>query len=283
MKDKEYIIFCDESDKKGDFYSNFYGGVLVGISTYQDIKFRLDEKKESLNFGKEIKWQRVTDQYLEKYMELMSCYFDELRSGNLKIRIMFRQNVHGRRFESPEDKDLEYFKLYYQFIKHGFGLRYMEHRHPEVFLRLYFDQFPDTSERAVQFKGYLQGLQEIHHFKNARIRIRPEDVTEVKSHDHILLQCLDVVLGAMVFRLNNKHKLIPEGKHRRGKRTVAKEKLYKHILSEIKTIYPRFNIGISTGLKNGKLESAWQDPYRHWKFVPKDMVYDKTKSKRAKK
>ena len=30
MSDKEYIIFCDESDVAGKYYSNFYGGVLVG-------------------------------------------------------------------------------------------------------------------------------------------------------------------------------------------------------------------------------------------------------------
>lgn len=283
MTDREYIIFCDESDKKGDYYSNFYGGVLVGASNYQRLTNKFEALKNELNFGKEIKWQRVTDQYLEKYVELMSCFFQELRDGHLKVRIMFRQNVHARRFDSSEDRDLEYFKLYYQFIKHGFGIQYMDHDHEEVHLRLYFDQFPDTSERAVQFKGYLQGLQKVHNFKDSRIRIRPGDIAEVKSHHHILLQCLDVILGAMVFRLNNKHKLIPAGKKRRGKRTIAKEKLYRHILSEIKTIHPGFNIGISTGLGNGGLEKNWLDAYRHWKFVPKDMVYDKTKFKKAKK
>ena len=28
--EKEYLVFCDESDASGRFYSNFYGGVLVG-------------------------------------------------------------------------------------------------------------------------------------------------------------------------------------------------------------------------------------------------------------
>jgi len=51
---------------------------------------------------------------------------------------------------------------------------------------------------------------------------------------------------------------------------------------EIKTVYPNFNIGISTGLKDG-YESHWADPYRHWRFVPKEHEYDKSKGKRAKK
>jgi hypothetical protein len=32
MTEKEYIIFCDESDRFGKYYSNFYGGVIVGPS-----------------------------------------------------------------------------------------------------------------------------------------------------------------------------------------------------------------------------------------------------------
>jgi hypothetical protein len=281
VKEKEYIIFCDESDKKGEYYSNFYGGVMVGLSNYDQITARLEAKKNELGFGNELKWQKVTSTYLERYKEFIHAFFDELRAGHLKVRIMFRQNAHTRRFEEPDDKALEYFKLYYQFIKHGFGLRYMEHLHPEIYLRLYFDQFPDTSERAEQFKGYLNALQKIKNFEQARIRIREGDIAEIKSHEHILLQGLDIVLGAMVFRLNNKHKAIPQGKHKRGKRTIAKEKLYKYILSEIQTVYPGFNIGISTGTKSER--SYWLDLYRHWKFVPKDHIYDGTKTKRAKK
>lgn len=282
MKDKEYIIFCDESDKKGEFYSNFYGGVLVGLSQYDRVKARLERTRDELGFRSELKWQKVTDHYLDQYMEFMRAFFDEIRAGNLKARVMFRQNTHTRRFEDAEQKALEYFMLYYQFIKHGFGLSQMEHAHPAIHLRLYFDQFPDTSERAAQFKGYLNALQSIKTFANAKIKIREGDITEIKSHEHILLQGIDIVLGAMVFRLNDKHKAIPAGKHRRGKRTIAKEKLYKFILSEIKTVYPNFNIGISTGMKEG-LHSLWLDPYRHWKFIPKEHVYDESMSKRAKK
>ncbi len=43
-----------------------------------------------------------------------------------------------------------------------------------------------------------------------------------------------IVLGAMAFRLNNGHKEKPVGQNRRGKRTIAKEKLYKFIYSRIR-------------------------------------------------
>lgn len=73
----------------------------------------------------------------------------------------------------------------------------------------------------------------------------------------------------MQFRLNDKHLEKPAGKHRRGKRTVAKEAVYKHISARIRRIYPGFNIGISTGT-GGELANRWNHPYRHWLFTPAD-------------
>ncbi len=66
-------------------------------------------------------------------------------------------------------------------------------------------------------------------------------------------------LGAMAFRLNDKHLVKPPGQVRRGKRTIAKEKLYKHILGRIRQLYPNFNIGESTGMQ-GDRANRWRTP-----------------------
>lgn len=34
---KEYFIWCDESVKKGKFFSNFYGGVLIQSKHLQEV------------------------------------------------------------------------------------------------------------------------------------------------------------------------------------------------------------------------------------------------------
>ena len=103
---------------------------------------------------------------------------------------------------------------------------------------------------------------------NGRLHIREGDVAEVCSHDHVILQCTDIVLGAMYFRLNNLHKEKPVGSRTRGKRTIAKEKLYKHINAQISNILPNFNIGMSTGSR-GYQNPSWELPYSHWKFIPR--------------
>lgn len=275
LAEKEYILFCDESDKRGRFYSNFYGGVLVGASQYQRITKRLNEKKIELNLLGEVKWSKVSELYLSKYQELIKCFFEEVTGKKLKMRIMFSHNAWQPVDLTREDIEMQYFKLYYQFIKHGFGLRYMDKGLDKIRLRLYLDQLPDTREKIEKFKGFLLGLQHSSGFKNVGITIAKEDITEVRSHDHVLIQCLDVVLGSMSFRLYDKHKDKPTGSRFRAKKTRAKEALYKTILGEIRTIYPSFNIGISTG---NELDYAnrWKHPYRHWLFRHDTGEYDES-------
>lgn len=277
MSEHAYIIFCDESDAWGKYYSNFYGGVLVGASQYDRITARLNAEKRRLNLLGEVKWSKVSASYLGKYEELMRAFFQEIHARHVRVRIMFRQNAHVPVGLTQDQIEGTYFRLYYQFIKHAFGLAHRPHTGHPATLKLYFDEFPETREAVTQFKGFILGLKDNPKIRHAGFTIAPEDIAEIRSHDHVLAQCLDVVLGAMSFRLNDKHKEIPSGERRRGKRTVAKERLYKAILAEIRRIKPGFNVGISTG---GTPEERWSAPYRHWRFVPTEVEYREELTKR---
>lgn len=273
------MLYCDESVVHGVYFSNFYGGVLVGGSLVEAIARRLATVKNAQNLLGEVKWQKVTDNYLGKYITLMDAFFDEVAAGRVKVRIMFRPNARKPTGLTPIQVEQSFFILYYLFIKRAFGFAFMPPHAGPVRLRTYFDQFPDTGEQVARFKGYILGLNASTSFQKSRLTIAPEDLTEVRSHEHPLLQCLDIVLGAMAFRLNDLHKAIPAGQKRRGKRTIAKEKLYDHIRERICRMHPNFNVGITTG---GGLEGTWSKPYRHWEFVPNDHEYDKSLTKRQK-
>jgi RNA binding exosome subunit len=267
--DKEYIIFCDESDKKGKFNSNFYGGVMVGSSQYQRITDKLEKLKEQNHLFGEIKWEKVTEQYLDKYISMINAFFDEMENGHIKIRIMFRPNAYEYRSNSTEKQRDPYFLLYYQFIKHGFGLDKLSEEDDVFNLRLYFDTFPDRREKSREFVNFLLTLPDSKAYKNCRFTLSADNIAEVDSKNHVILQCLDIILGSMSFRLNEKHLEKPPDKYQRGRRTIAKEKLYKNILNRIRRIHPGFNIGQSTSL-HGDSRKTWTDPYQHWRFIPKD-------------
>jgi Protein of unknown function (DUF3800) len=265
---RELFLYCDESIGDGRFYSNFYGGILVESKHILEVTSRLTAKKIELNIFGELKWQKISEAYADKYIAFLSELFLLLRQGKLKIRIMFRQNNWTATGLTAEQIENEYFMLYYQFIKHAFGLTYSTGNQSGVSVRLYFDRLPDTKEKSAVFKGQLLGLNHSSRFSANKVHIRSDQIAEIDSKEHVTLQALDVVLGAIQFRLNDKHLDKPEGSWKRGKRTIAKERVYKFINRQIRSVFPNFNVGTNTS-DRGDARNYWLDAYRHWSFVPR--------------
>jgi hypothetical protein len=274
MAKRHYTIFCDESSKKGPFFSNFYGGALVRSQDREAIELALQAKKDELNLLNELKWTGVTKNYLEKYREFIRFYFEFVQSGRIKVRIMFTQNMYRPIGLTSEQRDLGYFLLYYQMIKHAFGIQYCN---PNALDRVYFsillDDVPDTDAKYEYFRGKLSGITDTFAFRGTNTFIPRSQIGQVDSKKHSILQGLDIILGSMYFRLNDLHKARPAGARRRGKRTLAKETLYREINKQIRQTYPNFNIGASTGTANGEAD-RWNHNYRHWRFRPSNFEID---------
>lgn len=281
LSEKEYVLFCDESDRRGRFYSTFYGGVRVPASALDTTNATLTATKRQLGLTSEIKWEKVDLGVVERYEQFLHVFFDEIAAGHVFMRVMFTQNARVPVGLSPEQSADSYYLLYYQFLKHGFGLAHLPAHAAPPRIRIYLDEIGDTREQVSKFKGFIQGLADTKTIRAAGgIILEPSAIAEVRSHDHILMQALDTVLGSITFRLNNKHLEKRPGQNVRGKRTIAKERLYKFILAEIRRVTGKssFNIGISTGLSSFP-EGRWCDPYLHWLFVPRDHEIDGSRYK----
>lgn len=277
----EYVIYCDESDSAGRYYGNFYGGLLVRSSELSTVIRELEAKKVGLNLEKELKWQRVTENYLDKYLEFSELLFALIAKDTMKVRIMFTQNIHKAGQYDEYRRENKYFLLYYQFIKHAFGLQYSPLIDAGARVRVYLDKMPDTREKVESFKDHIESLNKNRALRQNRVQFYKEQIAEIDSKNHVLAQALDIILGAMQFRLNDKHLDKPDGQRTRGKRTIAKEKLYKYINKRIREIHPGFNIGVNTGTK-GEIVNRWSHSYRHWLFVPAGAEVDLSKGKRNK-
>ncbi len=268
----EYIIYCDESESRGRHFSNFYGGALVSSDHLDEVRAALNTKKLALNLFGEVKWSKITVNYHNKYIDLMDCFFDLIAEEKVKIRIMFTQNIfRARRPLSREQIENQYTILYYYFIRHAFGLVHCPHQFGGIKVRVYPDEMPLSASQFAAFRSYVARLTKRSEFWAKRIRFLEEDITQVVSHHHDILQCLDIVLGAMNFRLNDKHLEKPPGARRRGAKTLARLKVYKRINQRIREIYPNFNIGITTG-HHGDKANRWHHAYRHWNFRSKDSM-----------
>ena len=263
----EFTLYCDESTDKGKIYGDFFGGCIIEAHHLDYVITSLQNYKFNHNLFAELKWTKVTEKYLDKYLGFMHLFFSFVASDFIKVRIMFRKMKSQNTSYSSEDK---YFKLYYQFIKHAFGFCHTQNM-PPFNLRIYLDQLPQKKDKIIKFKKYLVEMPHTRDFENCAMRISPEQIAEIKSHEHVLLQCVDVIMGAMQFKLNKLYEEKNSETSRRGKRTIAKEKLYRAIYKEICSIHPHFNINISTGHR--KYENPhWESPYEHWLFKPNEYV-----------
>ena len=276
MKKEMLHIWLDESDKKGEFYSNFYGGICIRSSQLNDVLQIINRKISELNLTPhEIKWQNVNQYFLPSYIEIVDMIFDLLEKDLIKMRIFFHHNQYSPTGLTEEQKSNTYQILYYQFIKNAFGLRYSEGIE-RVQLRL--DQMPISNEKKQEFKSFLLRLNK--EFRDVGITLHESDIYEVNSKNELPLQIMDLILGSMCFKLNNKHRIKPQGSRVRGNRTIAKDKLYKHINSRIRELRPGFNVGVSTGYR--ELRDIWTMPYRHWSFRPAEHIRDFSKTKAQK-
>ena len=109
----EYIIYTDESVQQGRFHSNFYGGALVKSADLDTVKSILETEKQRLGL-QEVKWNKVSAAYLEKYIAMTNLFFDLIESGKIKVRIMFTQNAHSA-VVLPANRKRNHIFLYYHF------------------------------------------------------------------------------------------------------------------------------------------------------------------------
>ena len=264
----EYIIYCDESVSNGHYYTDFFGGVLVRNIDFDTIKDAIAHKKDELLLSGEIKWVKVTENYLDKYKQMMDLFFSFIKDNKMKVRIMFRDTSQVPSNLTREQIHNRYSLLYYQFVKNAFGLVYHDgHSGIPVYLRLYFDEIPYPLDQRHAFKAHIFSLQRNSRFRRANLKIRMEDIVEIDSTKHPILQCMDIVLGSIAFMLNKKNEVCLPGLSGRVKRTIAKEQLFFHILKLIQESdgIEFFDISRSTPIIAPG--DYWIMPYRHWKFT----------------
>ena len=276
-----YYIWTDESDSQGRYYSNYYGGIMILSKHYEETLNRLQAVVKDVGLEKEeIKWQKVNEYTEERYKRILDVLFALLGEGKAKIRIFFRHRQFEPQGLTNEQRRKEYPKLYYQFIKNDFGLIYSNPKGKEIRIRLLIDDMPLKGRDKEEFLKAIYRLNDLKSFQKANLHIHEGDVAEVDSKKHLPLQVMDLVLGSMCFRLNDKQKERSiDGS--RAKRNIVKERIYKYIRDKICVLYPGFNIGVTTPIT--KQPDLWEMPYLHWNFVPTNYKKNESLTKRHKK
>lgn len=255
------MIICDESTRKGHNFSYFYGGAIINESKYQKLSDILTNFKDRFGLN-ELKRTKISEANYKFYIEVLDLFFTFVRSGDIKVRIMFSPN-NQLMTNIPHSQNETFIKFYEVFIKDAFSIFYAKE---DIRLRLIFDDLPETKEQCRKFKDHL--IEKINSNENPlanKVYIKEEDIEEVDSQKHIILQCVDIIVGLVDFCLNTTKKEIKE-----SKRAQSKYKVWEKIYGFIVEMNPNFIIKETT--RPVYSNKGWKDKYKHFVYHQKRKI-----------
>lgn len=184
---KTYNIYCDESchienDHK-DFM--FLGSVSVA---YNKVKFhteQINELKKKHSFYAEIKWTKVSKSKLRFYLDLIDYFFNT----KLQFRAIGVEKSKIINEASTQTYDDFYYKMYYHLLNYNLSS-----------LNSY-NVYLDIKDTLSAYK--VNRLQVELNTKFGVFR----NVQNIRSHESLMLQLADFIMGAMAYDYNDKLKL----------------------------------------------------------------------------
>ncbi len=183
---KTFNIYCDESchiehDHKPFM---FLGSISVAYNQVKLHTEKIKELKEKHHFYGEIKWTNVSKSKFHFYMELVEYFF----ATDLKFRTVGveKSKINNEAFGSTYDDF--YYKMYYYLLNHNLNSLYN------------YNVYLDIKDTLSAYK--VNKLKDILNTKFGVFR----NVQNIRSHESILIQLADFMMGAISYQHNNEAK-----------------------------------------------------------------------------
>ena len=192
-----YHVYCDESRQCGDRFM-VLGGIVIPSGNVPVFEKSMSKFRSETKMHAELKWRKVSNQKIQEYRRFIDYFFAQNNTDQLHFHALIIDNhkVDHRAF-SQGDKELGFYKFYYQLLLNCFGRRYCG-RNPKAKIHVYLD-----------YRNSRYSLEELKTILNAGIRkrwgvttspfrsIEPRD-----SKRSEIIQINDIVLGAIGFQKN---------------------------------------------------------------------------------
>jgi hypothetical protein len=200
---KTFNIYCDEScHLENDHKPYLFLGKVS--SAYNQVKLHTENIKElkvKHNFFAEIKWTSVSKSKLRFYEELIEYFF----GTDLQFRAIGVEKNKIDNNSYSQSYDEFYYKMYYYLLNHNINSLYR------------YNVYLDIKDTLSALK--VKKLKEVLNTKYGVF----SNVQNIRSHESILLQLTDFLMGAISYLHNNpqkansaKVKLIEKIKHHSG-------------------------------------------------------------------
>jgi hypothetical protein len=278
MAQISYVMYCDEAWTDGDHRWRLYGGCLLKERDRQKVTDVLNKMKGDLGLKHEMKWHKVSETNQERFGQVVCEFIRLVDQGCIKLRLMYHDRLFKPKSLTPYQKLYGYYILYYYFAVMGFGLQYHgQCETDEASIHFFPDILPDDPVKRNQFKTFMESIHRATKYRGHGFRF--QNVADVDSRNHVLLQCVDVIIGSAGFKLNDFDKKLGPNR-RKLKTTKAKIALYKTIRDCIADVSKRqlgtraFGYGVSTSY-GSDVTNRWRHKIRQWRFVPRDAEVDR--------
>ena len=234
----------------------------------------LDDLARQLGIPGEIKWRKVRPFNADRVQRVMDLFFDIIETGRAKLRVMWLPHALNAVPTDEYHVDHGYYILYYFFVIGSFALANHDEG-DEVLIEFYPDTLPDEPIKKRRFINYVMGAHRTARYGN-RSPFRVVRVADVDSKKHILLQCSDVVIGALAFLANGYDTAVQDdGTMANG--TVVRAAFARHIVERISRIHVA-QCGSSYSMTESTWPGCrpdgtvlkvnnWRFAYRQWLFT----------------
>lgn len=276
----QYEIFADEAWTHNSpplrRYHNFFGGIFGTESHLGALDTQLRQAIAATGNNQEIKWQHLTPRNVGLYMAFADHLFDAIRGNKVTYRQMFCDRSVLRVEPSGESRPTEIdvqFKLYYQFLKHCFGIKHLPDKESsEILVRL---DGHSSQKHKTKLTGYAEELPGALGLRNLTVRLTFE-----QSERTPRIQVCDLLMGAAGSYGNKMHQLRENGASGMTPKQKARLEFAKFVYGNLKNINNAargsggFNWFETTGM-SGDPKNMLTHPVRIWKFLPSRYQVDK--------
>ena len=200
----KYEVYCDESCLEGIFDKNAHkhaviGGVWIPATSRDEVKNKLKEIKHKHHVHGEIKWNKLTNTYINLYKEVIEYFFN---SYNFRFRaiVINTDEINNEQYNNSSG-ELGFYKFYYQLIQHWLyeGNEYV----------CFLDHKINSNRHR---------LRELHRILSYSTNAKVINVQALHSHESLLIQVADILTGIIAAKFNNE--IVTDG---------AKSKLIKYV------------------------------------------------------
>jgi hypothetical protein len=192
-----YHIYCDESRQTKDRYM-VLGGLILDAENVAEFHATMAKFRRECRMFAELKWGKVSSMKLEEYRRFIDYFFalNDTEHVHFHSLIIDTSQLDHHAYNQG-DKELGFYKFYYQLLLHSFGRKYCRKGENNRFI-VHLD-YRNTHYKLGTLKTVLNnGMKKKLGIDTAPFRaVEPRD-----SKESELMQIADILLGAVGYQKN---------------------------------------------------------------------------------